>query len=181
MNSLLDSVFKRLNFVRRKSTTAKPFIAPGLIKEIGFSFYKEIHELVKWFNIPKELVINTDQTPLPFVIVSSYTKDKKGNQRVPIARTTNYRQITGTFGVSLSGDFLPIQLVYQGKIKRCQPRYPFPREFHVTQTENHWTNENTSLVIIKEVLVSHVRKVRQKLSFPEDQQWLLIADVFKGH
>ena len=90
-------------------------------------------------------------------------------------------QITGTFGVSLSGDFLPIQLVYQGKIKRCQPRYPFPREFHVTQTENHWTNENTSLVIIKEVLVSHVRKVRQKLSFPEDQQWLLIADVFKGH
>ena len=46
-------IFKRLNFVRKKSTTAKPLIASGFIKEIGFSFYKEIHELVKWFNIPK--------------------------------------------------------------------------------------------------------------------------------
>ena len=165
LNSLLDSVFKRLNFVRRKSTTAKPFIAPGLIKEIGFSFYKEIHEPVKWFNIPKELVINTDQTPLPFVIVSSYTKDKKGNQRVPIARTTNYRQITGTFGVSLSGDFLPIQLIYQGKTKCCQPTYRFRPEFDVTQTENHWVNENTSRDLLKEVLVPYVRKLRQNYLF----------------
>ena len=35
-----QSIFKRLNFVRRKSMTAKPFIAPGLVKEIGFSFIR---------------------------------------------------------------------------------------------------------------------------------------------
>ena len=75
-----QSIFKRLNFVRRKSTTVKPLIAPGLIKGIGFSFYEEIHELVKWFNIPKELVINIDQAPLPFVLVSSYSMEIKGNQ-----------------------------------------------------------------------------------------------------
>ena len=74
-----QSIFKRLNFVRRKSTTAKPLIAPGLIKEIGFSFYKEIHELVKWLKIPKELVINIEQTPLPFALVSSYIMEKKDN------------------------------------------------------------------------------------------------------
>ena len=88
-----QSIFKRLNFVRRKSATAKPMITPGLIKEIGFSFYKDIHELVKWFNIPKELVINIDQTPLPFVLVSSYTMDKKDNQCVSVAGTTEYLQI----------------------------------------------------------------------------------------
>ena len=71
--------------------TARALIAPGLIKEIGFSFYEEIHELVKWFNIPKELVINIDQTPLPFVLVSSYTMEKKGNQCVPVAGATDYR------------------------------------------------------------------------------------------
>ena len=76
----------------------------------------------------------------------------------------------------MSVDFLPIQLIYQGK-----PTCPFPREFYVTQTENHWANENTSLDLIKEILVSYVRKVRQKVCLPEDQQWLLIADVFKGH
>ena len=83
-----QNIFKRLNFVRRNSTIARPFITPGLIKEIGFSFYKEIHELVKWFNIPKELAINIDQTPLRFVLVNSYTTEKKGDQCVPVAGTT---------------------------------------------------------------------------------------------
>ena len=59
--------------------------------------------------------------------------------------------------------------------------YPFPREVHVRQTENYLANENTSLDIIKEVLVLYVRKVRQKLSLPEDQRWLLTTDVFKGY
>ena len=176
-----QSIFKRLNFVRRKSATAKPMITPGLIKEIGFSFYRDIHELVKWFNIPKELVINIDQIQLPFVLVSSYTMENRCNQCVPVAGITDYRQITGTFSVSLSGDFLPVQLIYQGKTNRCQLTYPFPREFHVTQTKNHWANENTSLDLIKEVLVPYIRKFRQKLSLPEDQQRLLIADVFKGN
>ena len=56
--------------------------------------------------------------------------------------------------------------------------------FHVhsmSHKQNHWANENTSFDLIKELLVPYVRKVRQKLSLPEDRQWLLIADVFKGH
>ena len=120
----------------RRFSNPKPLIAPGLIKEIGI-FYKEIRQLVKCFNIPKELVINIDQIQLPFVLVISYTMENKCNQCVPVAGTTDYRQITGTFSVSLSGDFLPVQLIYQGKTKRCQPTYPFPREFHVTQTKKH--------------------------------------------
>ena len=131
--------------------TAKPLISSGLIKETGFSFYKDIHKLVKRFNIPKELVINIDQSPLPFVLVSSDTMEKKGNQnqRVLVFGRTDYCQITGTFGVTLSGDFLPIQLIYQDKTKQCQPAYPFQREIHVTQTENHWANEKTSLDLIE--------------------------------
>ena len=131
--------------------TAKPLISSGLIKEIGFSFYKDIHKLVKRFNIPKELVINIDQSPLPFVLVSSDTMEKKGNQnqRVLVFGRTDYCQITGTFGVTLSGDFLPIQLIYQDKTKQCQPTYPFQREIHVTQTENHWANEKTSVDLIE--------------------------------
>ena len=34
---------------------------------------------------------------------------EKGSQCVPVSGTTDFRQITGTFGVSLSGNFLPIQ------------------------------------------------------------------------
>ena len=98
----LQGIFKRINSFRGKSMTAKPLIGLSLIKETVFSFYKEIYELVKWFNIPKELVINNEQAPLRSVLVSSYTMVKKGNQCVLVAGTTDYRQITGTFGVNLS-------------------------------------------------------------------------------
>ena len=103
-----QSIFKRLNSVRTKSTTANTLITPGLVKEIGFSFYKEIHELVKWFNIPKELVINIDQTPLPFVLVSSYIMERKENQFVPIAKTTAYHQITGALWCLIEGGWVGV-------------------------------------------------------------------------
>ena len=41
--------------------------------------------------------------------------EEKGASRVSVPGTADYRQITGTFGITLSGDFLPIQLIYQGK------------------------------------------------------------------
>ena len=88
-----QSIFKRLNFVRRKSLIVKTLDSSWFDKRNWISFYKEIHELIKWFNIPKELVINIDQTPLPFVLVSSYTMDKKDNQCVSVAGTTEYLQI----------------------------------------------------------------------------------------
>ena len=34
---------------------------------------------------------------------------EKGNRCVPVSGTTDFRQITETFSVSLSGDFLPIE------------------------------------------------------------------------
>ena len=114
----------RLNFVKRKATTAKPLI--GLIKEVD-SFYKEINEIVRAHNIPPELIINIDQAPLPFVLVSKYTLEKKGTSRVPVLGTSDYRQITGTFGITLAGHFLPIQLIYQGKTDRSQPNFEFPK------------------------------------------------------
>ena len=115
-----ESISKRLGYVIRKATTAKPIIAPGLVKEIGLTIYNDINEIIQAHEIPHEMVINIDQTPLPFVLISKYTPG-----------TSDYRQITGTFAVTMAGSVLPIQLIYQGKTPRCQPEFNFPKEFHV--------------------------------------------------
>ena len=48
------------------------------------------------------------------------------------------KQITGTFAVSMTGDFLPMQLTYEGKTPRCLPKdVEFLKEFDVTFTPNH--------------------------------------------
>ena len=107
-----ESISKRLGYVKRKVNTAKPLIAPGLIKEIGLTFYNDINEIVHGHAIPAEMIINIDQTPLPFVLIRKYTLEKKGSSRVSVPGTYDYRQITGTFAISMAGSFLPIQLIY---------------------------------------------------------------------
>ena len=42
---------------------------------------------------------------------------------VEIIGKDNKRQLTAVFGCSMSGDFLPPQLIYQGKTKKCLPHF----------------------------------------------------------
>ena len=60
-----------------KPKTTKPIIALGLISEIGHTFYRSCNEIFKAHEIPPEMVINIDQTSLPFILISKYTLEKK--------------------------------------------------------------------------------------------------------
>ena len=82
-------------------------------------------------------------------------------------------QITGTISVTASGKFLPIQLIYQGKTDWCHPKFNFPKEFCVTHTENHWSNERKA--------IEYVMQIREKFGFCVTKEWVLVADVFKAH
>ena len=92
-----QSIFKRIGFVKRKATTAKVPISPGFVKEIGFTFFQSIKRIVDTFDIPPDLIINLDQTPLPYCLVNQYTIAKKGSKQVAIAGSSDHRKITGTF------------------------------------------------------------------------------------
>ena len=57
--------------------------------------------------------------------------EKEGSKRVEIAGIDDKRQITAVFGSSITGDFLPVQIVYKGKTKRCFPTFAFPPDWHI--------------------------------------------------
>ena len=80
----------------------------------------------------------------------------------------------------MSGEFLPIQLISQGKTTKCHPNYNFPDGFHITHTPNHWSNETKSLGMIDKIIMPYVKRQIVDLQLRENQEWLLIADVFKG-
>ena len=65
--------------------------------------------------IPPELVINFDQTGIHYVPVSLWSMEMEGVKRVEVVGKDYKHQITAIFGISMGGDFLPIQLVYHGK------------------------------------------------------------------
>ena len=88
--------------------------------------------MINTHEIPPEIVINIDQTSLLLFLISKYTLEEKGSSIVSVPGTADYRQTTGTFGITMVGSFLPIQLIYYAKTPLSQPKYKFPKEFHIT-------------------------------------------------
>ena len=84
--------------------------------------------------VPTELVINWDQTGINYVPLSAWTLEHEGAKRVEMIGKDDKRQLTAVFACSLSGDFLPIHMVYQGKIIKCLPKFQFPDNWGVTYT-----------------------------------------------
>ena len=85
--------------------------------------------------------LNADKTPNSYVSVGKMTMAKRGEKSVPIKGLTDKRNITLTFAVTFTGDFLPMQIIYGSKTDRSQPRgVVFPKGFYVTQNEKHWSN-----------------------------------------
>ena len=173
------SFFKRMGFVQRKGTTAKSKGTDtdfALLKE---SFLKDVATVVCMEEVPMELILNWDQTGLNIVPSSSWTMDQKGVSRVELIGMKDKRQIMAVFCVNLVGDFLPLQLIYQGKTERCHPKFKFPPEWHITHTPKHWSNEETMLQYIERIIVPYVERIRED-SYNEETPALVIMDNFKG-
>ena len=114
-------LLKSMGWVKRKGTTGKVEPSEKFLQEQKFSYQREISRIILNDDIPSDLVLNLDQTPLSYVSPGKYTFYLKGTTTVPIKGVDDKRQITATFTVSASGVFLPIQLIYQGKTKDvCQ-------------------------------------------------------------
>ena len=80
----------------------------------------------------------------------------------------------------MTGDFLPLQLVYQGKTTRCLPQVNFPDDWHITYSENHWCNEKTMKDYVHKVILPYIVKKRKELKLSLNHPALLIFDNFKA-
>ena len=107
--------------------------------EEKLTFQRRIALIIEEHDIPKELILNLDQTPLPYVSPGKYTFNPKGAKTVtvPIKGIDDNRQIFTTFTVSMTGELLPIQLIYEGKTPRSHPRFDFPADFNISFSNNH--------------------------------------------
>ena len=111
--------------------------------------------------VPPCLVINWDQTGIKYVPVSNWTMAKQGAKKVEIVGVSNKRQITAVFAGTLSGTFLPPQIIYKGKTKAYLPDVAFPNDWHITFSHNHWANETTVKDYITNIIVSYVLQKRR--------------------
>ena len=172
-------VMKRMGYVKRRGNT-KAKVNIENFEEMRELYLHEIQNAVIMDEIPPEMVINFDQTGINYVPTSSWSMEREGAKRVEIIGKEDKRQITAVFAGTYTGDFLPIQLVYQGKTPRCLPSFQFPSDWHATYSANHWSNEETMTDYFNKIILPYITDKRNQLNLSSNHPALLIFDNFKG-
>ena len=177
-NTWAKSLLSRMNFTKRKGST-KQKVTIKDFEVVKKQFLQDVVDIATMENIPSRLIVNWDQTGLNLVPCPTWTMEEKGKKRVEIAGLNDKRQITAVLCGNLDGEVLPEQLIYGGKTKRCHAVYNFPDDWNITHSANHWSNENTMIEYIEEVIVPYVESVRQELQVSQ-QAAMAIFHNFKG-
>ena len=174
------SVLRRMGFSKQRgSSTSK--ILPKAFAGIKEQYLIDIRSVVKFEDIPEQLILNWDQTAVKVIPSASWTMEKRGLKRVEISAKDDKRQITAVFACTMSGTFLPVQLIYEGKTPRCLPNITFPTDWHITYSDNHWSTEAaTMLEYISHIIVPYITNMRTQLKLSKDYSALVLFDVFKG-
>ena len=146
--SWCQSIFRKIGFTKRRATAAKQPVSPDFLKEMGFFFHRAIKEFIDGYHIPDDLLIS-NQTPLPFIILSKYSMDKKNLKVVPIANSADYRNL-------LNYPFwylLPMQIIYQGvRLTAVTLSSSFQRS-SILHIVDHWSNKEKAIELIEKVLL----------------------------
>ena len=109
---------------------------------------------------------------------------RQGEMRVQMVGVNNKRQITAVFCGTMLGEFLPVQLIYQGKTDRCHPKFSSPligtlRIHQITgprclcHTLEYVGEDKTALVIIDDFKGQVTESVIQPLEDHNVHMWTL--------
>ena len=134
----VQSLFRRMGFVRRLGTKGKVPIPDSLKKELEKPYLHGIIRKIEDNDIPLSLILNLDQPSSKYIPVS---------KTVLIKGSTENRMITATFTITLDGHFLPVQLIYGGKRSKGFPRVNFPKAFSLCANAKHYSNEQESIKV----------------------------------
>ena len=138
----VKSLFSRMGYVKRKGSNAGK-ITVTQFNEVQEVFLADIQAEVLMNDVHPQLIFNWDQTPVHYVPTGEWTMHRQKEKIIPIANSDDKRQITAVLAVTLTGEYLPPQLIYPGKTTRCHPTISFPTSWDIFHTPNHWSNEET--------------------------------------
>ena len=109
-----------------KGNDKKPKVVVSNFKELRSQYLIDVKAIVAVEEIPDDMMLNWDQTTIKYIPLSNWIIDKEEPKRVEVVDSDHKRQIIATFAASLSGQFLPVHLIYEGKTTKCYPAVEFP-------------------------------------------------------
>jgi len=138
------------------------------------------------------LIINWDQTAVLLMPTFHYTYHNRSEKQVPVIALEEKRQVTAVVASAMSGELLPLQLIFGGQDKNKKQTKFVPvltreiaeevksTQFHLTQTHNHWSTLESMKDYIRTIIVPWVnlKKIQHSCL---DSHVLLIFDCWSVH
>jgi hypothetical protein len=144
--------------------------------------------IVKAYNIPTCLVINTYQTRIHLVPTrGDRTWETKGAKHIQVLGIEDKKQITTIVSSSTNGTLLPLQIVFQGTTNHSLPpmnkgrRTCYSFGFHSTFSSNNWSTLETTKQFIKHILIPYHVVQMETLTFPKDEKMVWLIDCWSVH
>ena len=168
-----------MGYVKRKGSNAGK-ITVSQFNEIQEEFLADIKAEVVMNDIPNDLIFNWDHTGIQLVPTGQWTMNWAGEKVIAITNSDDERQVTAVFVATMTGQYLPPQVIYKGKTVRCHPKIDAPKGWDIWHSDNHWSNEDTMKRYIEKIIVPFISQKRQSLDLPASQPSLAIFDCFRG-
>jgi len=167
----------------RARTTAASKL-PADWEEQGVLMAKRIAAHMEMHTVHPSLVINLDQTGVKLVPSSAWTYEKRNSSSVAVVGAEDKRQITACIASSLSGELLPLQLIFEGKTERSLPERTaasIASLCHLTFSDNHWSSQKTMQQYVSEIVMPYAETCIRKHRLHADAHIILVLDVWSVH
>jgi len=174
---------EQMGYSWRARTTAASKL-PADWRELGAAAAKRIAVAMQLYKVHPALIVNADQTGVHLCPSDKFTYAVTGSKSVSVIGAEDKRQITAVVASSLSGDLLPLQLIFQGKTDACHPPLTdavLGCRFHLTHSENHWSNVQTMQQWVEHVLLPYCERQIAAHNLPYDSHIILQLDAWKVH
>lgn len=183
---------RRLGWTYKKATTSGQKL-PDQWQQLVKDMAVRVTALIAVHNITQPcFVVNWDQTGVLLLQCNKYTYHNIKEKQVPVIGLEEKRQITTVVASALSGELLPLQLVFAGQDRNKKQQRSVPtldpvtnarvleEGWHLTQTHNHWSSLESMKDYVRSVIVPFVDKKRQQHSCPGSHV-VLLFDCWSVH
>lgn len=136
-------------------------------------------------SIPPSLVINGDQAGVELFPTGNRSWNPTGAKQVDIAGLDDKKYYTLMVSSAMDGTFLPFQAVFAGTTARSLPRDCTPATskgiLFSHGGNNHWSDHNTTVQWVEEVIVPYIERVKARDNLPAHQPAILYIDCWGSH
>ncbi|KIY49957.1 hypothetical protein FISHEDRAFT_65062 [Fistulina hepatica ATCC 64428] len=178
-----------MGWSERASTRASQKMPANYRDILEEAFYREAW-VIRDHDVPAELRVNTDQTNMVLVPGTRYTWAQKGAKQVPMVGIDDKRAFTLVPSISVSGELLPFQAIYQGLTNQSLPSAKCPTwsraeemRFRLlpSKTSTYWSTMDTMKDLVNTIIAPYFDHKRVQLERQSDQKSIWKIDCWSVH